>query len=93
MTGRLLFFTTSGCHLCEQAQAMLPGVLAHANQLRDRTGLVQLQMQPVEIGEDVVLVQRYGSRIPVLQLEETGQELGWPFDQARLFAYLTGMER
>ncbi len=58
MTDRVLFFTTQGCHLCEQAQAMLPGVLGYANQMRASTNLSRLHLQYVEIGEDAALVQR-----------------------------------
>jgi hypothetical protein len=92
MTDRVLFFTTQGCHLCEQAQAIIPSVLEYANQMRASTNLSRLQLQLVEISEEAALVQRYGSRIPVLLIEHTGQELGWPFDQTKLFGFLTGMQ-
>jgi len=91
MNSKLLLFTTFGCHLCEQAEVMLSGVLAHANRLRSESGLAALEIHSVEISEEAGLVEHYGSRIPVLMLEESARELAWPFDQAQLFGYLTGL--
>lgn len=90
MTVNVLFFTTVGCHLCEQAEALLDAVLPHANGLRAQSGLALLQLQKVEVSENASLVERYGSRIPVLLLEENAQELAWPFEQTRLFGFLSG---
>lgn len=91
MTSRVLLFTTSGCHLCEQAEGMLSGMLGHANRLRAESGLASLEIHAVEISEEPALVEHYGSRIPVLMLEESARELAWPFDQGRLFSFLSGM--
>ncbi|WP_101676035.1 glutaredoxin family protein [Alloalcanivorax mobilis] len=58
-------YTTLGCHLCDQARALLltvdPGVAIEA----------------VDIAEDDHLITRYGERIPVLA--RAGEELAWPF--------------
>ncbi len=91
MTARVLLFTTSGCHLCEQAEGMLSGILGHANRLRAESGLLALEIHAVDISEEQALVEHYGSKIPVLMLEESARELAWPFDQARLFSFLSGM--
>lgn len=74
----LLLYTTSGCHLCEEAQALL-----------DWAGQqVPLQVSAVEISGDAALVERYGIRIPVVQRAVDGAELGWPFDGPDLLAFL-----
>jgi hypothetical protein len=62
----LLLYTTSGCHLCEQAEALLQSAGA--------------PVETVEIADDEDLLERYGVRIPVLRHRETGGELDWPFD-------------
>jgi len=67
---QLSFFTTAGCHLCEQAAALLQHVAADT----------PLDIIAVEIGDDEALVERYGIRIPVVQFED-GEELNWPFDE------------
>jgi hypothetical protein len=76
---QILLYTTSGCHLCELAQAML-SQLAQLN---------ELVWRPVEISDDEALVNQYGIRIPVVCVEGAGQDLGWPFDEAQLLAYLS----
>jgi hypothetical protein len=75
MASSLYLYSTAGCHLCEQAEALLQPLL-HA-------GLIQLQV--VDISHDEELVRRYGIRIPVLACGE--QELGWPFDQAQVWSW------
>lgn len=64
----LQLFTTAGCHLCEQALALL-----------DEAGAVNVRQ--VEIGDDAGLIDRYGVRIPVLRFPD-GAELDWPFSVA-----------
>lgn len=66
----LLLYVTRGCHLCEDALAVLAEAgLRHA-------------VQPVEIGYDEALARRYGVRIPVLRVMESARELDWPFTVA-----------
>lgn len=64
----LTLYTTSGCHLCEEAEQML-NVLQRQQVCR---------WVAIEISEDDRLVDLYGIRIPVIASEE-GRELGWPF--------------
>jgi hypothetical protein len=79
MASSLYLYSTAGCHLCEQAEALLQPLL--------RAGLLHLQV--VEISHDEDLVRRYGVRIPVLGYagREGWQELGWPFDQAQVWSW------
>lgn len=64
----LILYTTAGCHLCEQAEAVL----------RNELGGFNLQL--VDIADSEELVARYGLRIPVLRVGGSDAELGWPFN-------------
>ncbi|MFZ5490960.1 MAG: glutaredoxin family protein [Pseudomonadota bacterium] len=66
----LTLYVTRGCHLCEDALAVLDAAgLGHA-------------VAAVEIGYDAALAERYGVRIPVLRVMATARELDWPFTVA-----------
>lgn len=75
----LTFYTTAGCHLCEDAEA----ILRYCQQYRSDIG-----WQLVDIASDEALVQQYGLRIPVLRSLRSGAELGWPFDPGQLMAFV-----
>lgn len=66
--GPLILLGTSGCHLCDKAEALL----------RQAAAARSLQWEYRDIALDEALVSRYGERIPVLLLPD-GRELGWPF--------------
>ena len=68
---KLKFFTTEGCHLCEQA-----GLIIDA--LHDR---YSFEMEIVDIATEEDLVQKYGLSIPVLLNIENNEVLYWPFDR------------
>jgi glutaredoxin len=72
----LTLYTTAGCHLCEQAEAVL------------RNGLCGISLQLVDIAESEELVASYGLRIPVLRIDGTDLELGWPFDALKAADFL-----
>ena len=67
----LILYGTSGCHLCEEAEALLDCCLRTAN---SPTGF-----ETVDIATDPELVESYGLLIPVLRNVESGIELNWPF--------------
>jgi len=71
---RLTLYGTSYCHLCEEAEAVL-----HA---------VGVEAEHIDIAEDDVLLEKYGVRIPVVKREDTGAELGWPFDATAVRRFL-----
>ncbi|MGB1272499.1 MAG: glutaredoxin family protein [Endozoicomonas sp.] len=78
---QLILYTTSGCHLCEEAEIML----------KQLTQQGVCQWQAVEIAEDEQLVDRYGVRIPVVSnvlSDGKAEEIGWPFDQEQLEDWL-----
>ncbi len=66
---QLLLYTTSHCHLCEQAEHLL-------TTLKER---YPLSWHAIEIADDDALLRRYGTRIPVIKINGCDAELGWPF--------------
>lgn len=74
---KVKLFYTLGCHLCELAEAMLPSAYS-------------AQVERVEIADDEALLAQYGVRIPVMWRSDDGAELDWPFDEARVAAFLSG---
>jgi hypothetical protein len=72
----VILYQRDNCHLCDLAL----GVLAEA-----RTP----DFDSVFIDDDATLEARYGERVPVLR-DAVGRELDWPFDAARLRAWLSG---
>lgn len=69
----VILYSTDGCHLCELAQQQLEQ-LAHSFEI-------------VDIIDDASLVEKYGTRIPVV-LNNNTQELGWPFELSELKTFL-----
>lgn len=79
MLNHFYLYHTTACHLCELAEAvLLPAVEALA-----------LNIELVDIAEeDDALIEQYGTRIPVLRHVQSSQELGWPFDEWDVKAFL-----
>jgi hypothetical protein len=74
----LILYSTEGCHLCEEAEALLRGLQSYDASLR---------WQVVDIALDDALFERYGWLIPVLR-DASERELRWPFDGAQLVEFL-----
>ena len=70
---KLTFYTTAGCHLCEQAELLLQ---EFAEQTR---GTLKFEVEELDIASDEKLVELYGIRIPVVRNENAQKEIGWPF--------------
>jgi len=77
----LTLYTTSGCHLCNQALALLEPWLAKG-----------LKLALVDIAEDDLLMARYGVRIPVVA-STNGVELGWPFNAEGLANWINDLPK
>ena len=77
MTIKLALYSTSACHLCELAAELLDAVPA-----------TLASWHEIEISEDENLLARYATRIPVVRREDSNAELGWPFDETQLQAFL-----
>jgi hypothetical protein len=74
----LVLYSTAGCHLCEEAEALLRA---------ERAARPALLWEVVDIASDDRLFAAYGWHIPVLR-DGAGRELRWPFDPASLRRYL-----
>jgi glutaredoxin len=72
----VILYSRPDCHLCDEAEHLLSRVAP------------ERAVRVVDIEDDLALIERYGMRVPVLRLEATGQELGWPFDAEGLGAFL-----
>jgi len=73
---QLKLYTTSNCHLCEQAIELL------SNQQN-------IILTMVEIADSDDLIELYGSRIPVLQrVDDPSAELNWPFNQHEILNFI-----
>jgi len=81
MTTELNFYTTDGCHLCEEATGLLQQLLAQYPE--------QYQIELIDIVESDRLVELYGVRIPVIAKQDDTDGLGWPFDGAQLLTYVS----
>jgi hypothetical protein len=72
----LILYQRDDCHLCDLAL----DVLAQAR---------VPEFESVFIDQDEALEVRYGTRVPVLQRSDTGEELDWPFSAERVTAWLS----
>lgn len=77
-TRKLMLYGTLGCHLCEEALAIIYPLLRPHD----------LELLECDIADSDELVSSYGVRIPVVQLEGASRDLGWPFTAADVTAYV-----
>jgi hypothetical protein len=73
------FYTTLGCHLCEQALVILKQCIAND------AGCTIVE---IEIADDTDLLEKYGLIIPVVNVVGREGELGWPFNHQDLADFL-----
>lgn len=66
---QLILYTTSHCHLCEQAETILTGIKKE----------YPINLHSIEISNDDHLTDLYGIRIPVIKRVDTQAEISWPF--------------
>jgi glutaredoxin len=81
MKHSITIYTTAGCHLCEQAEAMFQYLAQSSEQIANTFSL-----DPIDIADDITLVEQFGVRIPVLVSGD--RELGWPFELDELNQWL-----
>lgn len=72
-------FTTLGCHLCEEALALV-------QQLQQQG--ITINVEEVEIADSDELMEIYGIRVPVIAREDAA-EIGWPFTRDELEQFLS----
>lgn len=75
---QFVLYSTLGCHLCDQAEALLISELDPAKH----------EVIVADIVEDEQLIKTYATRIPVLKAKACGAELSWPFDAVQLQAFV-----
>ncbi|HLQ25115.1 MAG TPA: glutaredoxin family protein [Acidiferrobacterales bacterium] len=73
---KLTLYTTLGCHLCDEARALLTATLGP-----------HIQFDEIDISDNRTLMEHYGTRIPLLR-RDTGQELNWPFSAPEIALFL-----
>ncbi len=74
---KLLLFGTMGCHLCEEADAIVAAC--------DKKNIV---VENIDIAEYEQWQDKYAIHIPVLYHPETEKELGWPFTQIQVQIFI-----
>lgn len=75
MSKHLILYSTTACHLCEEAELLLN----HA----------KLEWQTIEIADSDELLDRYSLKIPVLYDSVTKRELCWPFSSNDISAFIS----
>ena len=79
---RLVLLSREGCHLCDDARAVLSAV---AGDLGER-------WEERDVDADPALADEYGDRVPVLLLDGA-EHAYWRVDETRLRAALAGQRR
>lgn len=77
---RITLYSKPGCHLCEDARAVVDDVVARV-QASDPA--LDIAIDEVDILGDPALQQRYGEEIPVVLIDEK-MHTYWRVDPARL---------
>ncbi|MFT6102933.1 MAG: glutaredoxin [Candidatus Endobugula sp.] len=80
---KIILYHTLGCHLCDLAKEQLEPLLGPY-------GFRLVEIDIAEHSNSDELISRYGVRIPVIQVANSGLsiDLGWPFDTANVHAWL-----
>ncbi|MDI1299096.1 glutaredoxin family protein [Methylotenera sp.] len=71
MITNLILYSTSHCHLCEQAEALLLKLSLE----------YELVWTSIEIADNASLYEIYEIKIPVLRRVDTKDEIFWPFNE------------
>jgi glutaredoxin len=77
MTARVRLYSRPGCHLCDDARAVVAGVCAELGE----------QFEEVSIDSDPALRDRFGDEVPVTFVDGRQHDF-WRVDAARLRAAL-----
>ncbi|OUR87968.1 hypothetical protein A9Q81_25005 [Gammaproteobacteria bacterium 42_54_T18] len=74
----LCVYSTSACHLCDLALRVIDAALSPD----------YFEKVIIDIADSDELIELYGVRIPVLKVQRTGDELGWPFNEDDLIEFV-----
>lgn len=77
----LVLYSTEACHLCDEAVKVL--VETHQT--------LMFEVYVEDIAESEALVEKYGTRIPVLFDEQTNKELDWPFTSGEAQEFISSL--
>jgi hypothetical protein len=77
MMKQLVLYSTTHCHLCEKAEALLANYYHTFN------------LNIIDIADNDLHLAQYGTRIPVLHSLDYATELNWPFDEITLNEFLS----
>lgn len=72
MTIQLSLYSTSHCHLCEQAEALI----------KSAADDYDIHYAVIEITDFPELLTMYEIKIPVLKRLDNNKEICWPFDRS-----------
>ena len=75
---QFILYGTLGCHLCDEAEAVLLPLLS-----------AECSIECIDISDSDQLIAQYGTLIPVLQRLRDGAELRWPFVSAQAHEFLS----
>jgi hypothetical protein len=78
MQKEYILYGTTGCHLCEVAEAIISSAMKNQD----------ITYQRQDIVEDDDLLRQYALTIPVFRCLETQQELNWPFTEEAIKAFI-----
>lgn len=78
----IIFYTTFGCHLCEQVEAMI-FTLNQQKNLAKKYDIIAF-----DIIDDEKKLEEYRTTIPVLENQITKEKLFWPFTFEQLDRWL-----
>lgn len=79
MTARVRLYGRAGCHLCDQARAVVARVCADLGE----------SFEEVDVDSDPELVARYGEEVPVTLVDGRQHDF-WRVDERRLRTALRG---
>ncbi|AOE49403.1 glutaredoxin family protein [Kangiella sediminilitoris] len=79
----IILYTTFGCHLCEQVEAMI-FTLNQQKNLTQKYNIIAF-----DIIDDEKILEEYRTTIPVLKNQATNEQLFWPFTFEQLNDWLT----
>lgn len=77
---KYLLLGTAGCHLCEEAEAIIRN---------DRVATLNVDIELIDIAVQTQWQDDYATSIPVLLQPDTLQTIAWPFNQADVLTFLT----
>jgi len=80
MTKMYNLFSSDGCHLCEQALALI------------QQQLPAKQINIIDIVEHEEYVELYGVHIPVFERIDNNEKLFWPFSLAEISQLINSKE-